>query len=67
MDASRIRLAMIAWIAALFTLAAAWGSTFTRQPWNIVLIIAAIVGISVTTGTLGYLVSVLRAEAKDDS
>lgn len=66
MSASRIRLAMIAWVAALFTLASAWGATFAERPWNIVLVIAAIIGISVTTGTLGYLVTQARAETNDE-
>ena len=65
MNASRIRLAMIAEVAAVFTLAAVWGATFTHHPWDIVLIIVTIVGIAVTTGTIGYLVTVLRAEAKN--
>lgn len=66
MDASRLRLAMVAWVAALLTLASAWGATFAASPWNVVLLITAIVGIALTIGALGYLVSVLRAENTRD-
>lgn len=72
MNASRMRLPMIAWIVALLTVASAWGATFTERPWNIVLIILAIIGISITIGTIGYWFSRTRlemdaAEHEDDT
>ena len=66
MTGSRSRLPMISSVLALLAVAAAWGATFTDRPWDIVLIIVAIVSISVTTGTLGYWISRTRAETRGE-
>ena len=66
MNASRSRLPMIAWTTSLLAVAAAWGATVTDSPWDILLVILAVLGIMAAAASIAILVARIKAESGDD-
>lgn len=66
MNSSRVKLPMIAWTTALLAVASAWGATFADSPWDILLVILAVLGIMAATATFAIWFSRIKAEQDDD-
>lgn len=62
---TRNRLPMISTVLAILAVACAWGATFASRPWDIVLVIIALVAVATTTGTIGYWVTRARMDNID--
>jgi hypothetical protein len=65
-NASQARLPLITWTCALLALAAAWGAMLTGSPWNILLVLLAVLGIVAATATFAIWFSRMRAERDQD-
>jgi heme/copper-type cytochrome/quinol oxidase subunit 2 len=65
-NASPTRLPIIAWTCALLALAAAWGAMITDTPWNILLVLLAVLGIVAATATFAIWFARVKAEADQD-
>lgn len=50
----------------MLTLLAAWGALITKSPWNILLVLLAVLGILAATATLTLWFSRVKAEANQD-
>jgi uncharacterized membrane protein YdfJ with MMPL/SSD domain len=50
----------------LLALAAAWGAMITDTPWNILLLLLAVLGIVATTATFAIWYARVKAEADQD-